>query len=66
MMELLMSLEECTQCYHNNTTTNDVAIEVEFDDVMHPSVSERITVLENANITNASVQVKNDIHHQNF
>ena len=57
MMELLMSLEECTQCYHNNTTTTDVTVDVEYDDVIHHSVSERITVLENANITNASVQV---------
>ena len=52
-----MSLEEANNCYNNHVSENDATIEMDCDDAI-PAVSDRITVLENTNITNVSLQVR--------
>ena len=53
-----MNLEECNQCYTNHVADGETShIDMECEDDQMPAITEQMTVLENANITNASMQV---------
>ena len=50
--------EDCTQCYSNNVSeVGSLQVQNEEDEAVTSSASDRITVLNNSNITNVAIQV---------
>ena len=65
LQELMMNItENYTQCYSNNVSENgSLQTQHEDDEAVTSSASDRITVLNNCNVTNVAVQVTLSLSH---
>ena len=63
LQELMMSIEEASTCFNNQTAeSGDVTIEMQDEEGDGVTTGDQSRVLESANITNASMQVsKNSV-----
>ena len=63
LQELMMNLtEDCTQCYSNNVSeVGSLQAQHDDDEAVTAAASDRITVLNNTNITNVAIQVNTSL-----